>query len=158
MISSLEPTLFDKLFSDSQVMAARATLSIEQLKDSVARDLEFLLNTRSVLSCEGRCFNVGVKESVISYGLTDFAGLCLSNVNDRAKICRSLETVIGQHEPRLRNIKVNIEFRKTSINALYFSIDAMLVLPEDREPVLFGALFRPASLQYSVQRQFLQRA
>ena len=48
MIKGFEPSLFDKLFDDPPLAAVRRRLSLEQLKDSVARDLEALLNTRVV--------------------------------------------------------------------------------------------------------------
>jgi type VI secretion system protein ImpF len=48
MIKGFEPSLFDKLFDDPPLAAVRRKLSLDELKDSVARDLEALLNTRVV--------------------------------------------------------------------------------------------------------------
>src|SRR5574343_1519380 len=52
MNKGFEPSLFDKLFDDQPMGAVRRRLSLEQLKDSVARDLEALLNTRVVFDSE----------------------------------------------------------------------------------------------------------
>jgi len=152
MIKGFEPSLFDKLFDDQPVSAARRRLSLEQLKDSVARDLEALLNTRVVLdeSFE-KAFPLAVR-SVAGFGLADFAGLSLANVYDRRRICASIEGAIAAHEPRLRDVRVDLELHRKTINALYFSINAVLFVRPAQEPVAFDALLQPTSLQYSVSR------
>ena len=43
------PGLFDRLMGEGGAGTAMARLSLEQLKDAVARDLEELLNTRVAL-------------------------------------------------------------------------------------------------------------
>ena len=86
----------------------------------------------------------------MSYGLSDFAGLSLASLDDRTFVCRSLETAISRHEPRLRNVRAALEVDKNSINKLFFSITALLVLNESKEPVSFDALLQPSTLQYSI--------
>jgi type VI secretion system protein ImpF len=49
--------------------------------------------------------------SIVSYGLNDFADRSLSSPSDRAYICACLEKVIACHEPRLRNVKALLEMR-----------------------------------------------
>ncbi|PKO26751.1 MAG: type VI secretion system baseplate subunit TssE [Betaproteobacteria bacterium HGW-Betaproteobacteria-5] len=152
MIKGFEPSLFDKLFDDQPMGAARRRLSLEQLKDSVARDLEALLNTRVVLD-DGVADDFPLSgRSVAGFGLVDFAGLSLSNIHDRQRICAAIESAIAAHEPRLREVKVEIELHRKTINALYFSINAVLVVRPAQEPVSFDALLQPTSLQYSISR------
>lgn len=152
MIKGFEPSLFDKLFDDQPVGAARRRLSLEQLKDSVARDLEALLNTRIVLDDGFETDFPQTKRSVAGFGLSDFAGLSLANVYDRRRICASIESAIAAHEPRLREVRVDLELHRKTVNALYFSINAVLVVRPAQEPVSFDALLQPTSLQYSVTR------
>lgn len=153
MIKGFEPSLFDKLFDDRPVTAVRRRLSIEQLKDSVARDLEALLNTRALIDDDhGDDFPLATR-SVAAFGMCDFAGLSLASVYDRKRICGSIEQAISAHEPRLRNVKVALELHRNTINALYFSITAVLQVKPAQEPVAFDALLQPTSLQYSVQKQ-----
>lgn len=152
MIKGFEPSLFDKLFDDQPVGAARRRLSLEQLKDSVARDLEALLNTRVVLDEEVETTYPLTTRSVAGFGLSDFAGLSLANVYDRRRICASIESAIAAHEPRLREVRVDLELHRKTVNALYFSINAVLVVRPAQEPVSFDALLQPTSLQYSVTR------
>lgn len=152
-MKGFEPSLFDKLFDDSPVLHVRRRLSLEDLKDSVARDLEALLNTRTVIDEDlaGR-FPLAV-DSIASFGLNDFAGLSLASVHDRRRICTSIERAIARHEPRLKDVQVTLELNRHSINALFFSIRALLVVRPTQEPVSFDAMLQPTTLQYSIHRQ-----
>jgi type VI secretion system protein ImpF len=146
-------TLFDKLLGElpSKVGHAAITrLSIEQVKDSVAADLEALLNTRAVISEETLQAYPECNRSIMSYGLSDFAGLSLASIDDRAFVCRGLERTISRHETRLRNVRATLEVDQNSINKLYFGITALLVVNESKEPVSFDALLQPSTLQYSI--------
>ncbi|MEO5795086.1 MAG: type VI secretion system baseplate subunit TssE [Rhodoferax sp.] len=149
------PGLMDKLMDDkfqatSQSVVKR--LSIEEIKDTVARDLESLLNTRAVIPDEVMQKYPECSNSIITYGLNDFAGMSLASTDDRAAICRSLERSITRHEPRLRNVKASLELQVNSINRLSFSITALLVVNAAQEPVNFDAVLQPSSLQYSISK------
>jgi type VI secretion system protein ImpF len=151
-MKGFEPSLFDKLFDDTPVSAVRRSLSLDQLKDSVGRDLEALLNTRTVIDEDlADAFPLAVR-SIASFGLNDFAGMSLANIHDRRRICQSIERAIARHEPRLRDVQVTLELSRNSINALYFTIKAMLVVRPAQEPVSFDAMLQPTTLQYSVHR------
>lgn len=149
------PGLFDRLMDVPVHGASSGTvsrLSIEDLKDSVARDLEALLNTRTVIP-EGllkRFPECG--RSIVTYGLNDFAGLSLSSTDDRAHICRCLEKAIARHEPRLRNVQASLELRADAINRLNFAITALLVVSSAHEPVNFDAVLQPSSLHYTISK------
>lgn len=156
MTKGFEPSLFDKLFDDLPVGAVRRRLSLDQLKDSVARDLEALLNTRAILD-EQWCNEFPLAaDSVAGFGMSDFAGLSLANVHDRRCICTAIEGAIAAHEPRLRDVRVALELHRKTVNALYFSINAVLYVRPAQEPVAFDALLQPTSLQYSVSRHRLR--
>ncbi|MCP2006877.1 type VI secretion system protein ImpF [Duganella sp. HSC-15S17] len=127
-------------------------LSIEDLKDSVARDLEALLNTRAVIPEELLKRYPECGRSIVTYGLNDFAGLSLSSTDDRAFICRCLEKAIARHEPRLRNVQASLELRADSINRLNFAITALLVVSSAHEPVNFDAVLQPSSLHYTISK------
>lgn len=149
------PSLFEKLLDDEPDVASEyaiVQMSLEQLKDSVARDVEALLNTRCglpghVLEGYAEC-----RTSILSFGMIDFAGLTLASPTDRDLICRSIEEAICAHEPRLREPKVSLELNEASNQKLHFSIQALLVVDLAREPVNFDALLQPTTQQYSVRR------
>ncbi len=149
------PGLFDRLFDVPVSGATSATvsrMSVEDLKDSVARDLEALLNTRTVIP-EGILKRFPeCSRSIVTYGLNDFAGRSLSSTDDRAYICLCLEKAIARHEPRLRNVKASLEVREDSINRLNFAITALMVVSTSQEPVNFDAVLQPSSLHYTISK------
>lgn len=147
-----EPDLFDKLFYNAPDSPTVRTLSLEELKNSVARNIESLLNTRMVFSDKKL---VGFKEcakSILTYGLEDFSGRSLASHADRDLICESIKRTIERHEQRLKEIEVHLEPRIQSISALRFSITAMLVVHPACEQVSFDAQLQPSTRQYSVGR------
>lgn len=148
------PGLFDRLM-DAPLQGGSGTvprLSIEDLKDAVARDLEALLNTRAVIPEQILKRFPECGRSIATYGLNDFAGLSLSSTDDRAFICRSLEQAIARHEPRLRNVQASLELRADAVNRLNFTITALLVVHSAHEPVNFDAILQPSSLQYTISK------
>jgi type VI secretion system protein ImpF len=119
------PSLLDRLLGDRAQPAVNgivSRLSMEQIKDSVARDLEALLNTRIGVAPELLDGYPECRKSILSYGLIDFAGFCLSSTDDRAAICTSLKTAIEQHEPRLRGVTASLEMEQGCVNRLNFVI------------------------------------
>ena len=154
-MKGFSPALFDRLMDGSGHSASSATvsrMSVEDLKDTVARDLEALLNTRVVIDEEALKRYPECARSMLTYGLNDFAGLSLSSTNDRAHICACLEKAIARHEPRLRNVRASLAVVEGSINRLNFAIAAMLVVHADQEPVSFDAVLQPSTLQYTISK------
>ena len=151
-----EPSLLEKLLDDAPKSASQGnvfkTVSLEQHKESVARDLEGLLNTRAAFSEDNLEQHPNCRQSLLTYGLDDFSGLSLSNAYDRAAICRSLERAIARHESRLVNVKVSLNPRAGSTSALHFTINALLNIRPAREPISFDALLQTNTQQYSVSR------
>lgn len=149
------PGLFDRLLDYPVSGASSAVvslMSVEDLKDSVARDLEALLNTRTVIPELLLKWYPECSRSIITYGLNDFAGRSLSSPDDRAYICMCLEKAIARHEPRLRNVKASLEVREDSINRLNFAITALMVVSSSQEPVNFDAVLQPSSLHYTISK------
>jgi type VI secretion system protein ImpF len=154
-MEAFTPGLFDRLMDVPVRGATSGTvsrMSIEDLKDSVARDLEALLNTRSAISEESLKAYPECRRSIVTYGLTDFADRSLSSPDDRAYICMCLEKAIARHEPRLRNVRALLEVRDGSVNRLNFSISALLVVSASQEVVNFDAVLQPSTLHYSISK------
>lgn len=158
-MKGFEPSLLDKLFDEAPRGVGGdvfKSVSLEQYKESVARDLEGLLNSRSAFAEDELEAFPHCRRSMMTYGLDDFSGLSLANGHHRARICRSLERSIARHEPRLHNVQVTLEGNGRGAGALHFAIHALLDLHPAREPVSFDAMLQPNTLQYSVSR--LRRA
>ena len=141
-------TLFDRLMPehDSHLQG----LSIQQLRESVAHDLEDLLNSRMAkFACNMSEFPLAAK-SILQFGIIDFVGLSTANPLDRDTICHSIEQSIEAHEPRLRQVKVEMLLDGHNMGSLCLSIQAYLNIHPLYEPVIFDALLKPTTQQYVI--------
>jgi type VI secretion system protein ImpF len=150
------PGLFDRLRADDQEthsdFLSRARRQ-DKWKESVTRDLEALLNTRSALSESDLALYPEVSDSILNYGLIDFAGMCLSSDDDQQRICTAVRRAIERHEPRLQNVAVTLQQKKGAINRLDFVITAEPKCVPHAEPMQFNAVFEPSLQQYSIQSE-----
>ncbi|KQV85031.1 type VI secretion protein [Massilia sp. Root351] len=142
------PGLMDRLMGARSQAAAGAAAG--QLKEAVARDLEDLLNTRAALPESLLEDYPECAASIINYGLVDFAGMCLSSSDDRARICASLKAAIERHEPRLGQVRTRIELQAGSINRVNFVISGVLAVSPAFEQVNFDAVLQPSTLHYAI--------
>ncbi|MYM66368.1 type VI secretion system baseplate subunit TssE [Pseudoduganella sp. FT55W] len=146
-MNGFTPGLLDRLLGD-----AAPRMSLEQYKDSVARDLEDLLNTRCAIPDDVMQAYPECARSIANYGLLDFAGMCLSSSEDRTRVCAALKAAIERHEPRLRDVQARIEHEPGSINRVRFAIYGTLAGLSHTESVSFDAVLQPSSLHYSINR------
>src|SRR5437764_8809204 len=107
----LIPSVLDRLIDHEPGVRREAPLSRNQLlrdlKQAVRRDLENLLNTRV------RCVSylTGLKElkqSLVTYGIPDLTGLSLGAAKEREEFRRTIQAIILQYEPRLKNLQVTL--------------------------------------------------
>lgn len=156
MMKGFEPSLFEKLFDDTPKNPTGSpvykSISLDQYKESIARDLEGLLNSRAAFQEDGLQSFPNCKQSLMTYGLADFSAMSLANAQDRATICRSLEQSVARHERRLKDINVQLDAGSQFSGGLHFTIRALLNLEPAREPVSFDAMLQPTTLQYQVSR------
>ena len=125
-------------------------MSLQELRESVATDLEDLLNSRMAnFSYSIDAFPL-VKKSIVQFGIIDFVGLSTANPTDRDKICQSIAASITAHEPRLKQIKVEMLLDGQNMGALCLSIQAYLNIHPLYEPVIFDALLKPTTQQYVI--------
>ncbi|TCB50759.1 type VI secretion system baseplate subunit TssE [Acinetobacter sp. ANC 4779] len=141
-------TLFDRLLPENEQNYQGRTL--QQLRESVASDLEDLLNSRMAKLDDLIDDFPLAKQSILQFGIIDFVGLSTANPTDRDKICQSLEQSIAAHEPRLRQIKVEMLLDGHNMGALCLSIQAYLNIHPIFEPVVFDALLKPTTQQYVI--------
>lgn len=140
-------TLFDRLIPEHEDHIKG--LSMDELRESVAHDLEDLLNSRVAKLDQIDDFP-SVKESILQFGIIDFVGLSTANPMDRDKICQSIQQSIAAHEPRLRQIQVEMLLDSDNMGALCLSIQAYLNIHPLYEPVVFDALLKPTTQQYVI--------
>jgi len=156
-MKGFSPGLLERLMDERRLPGAPARaagegLSIDQIKDHVARYLEALLNTRAALPASVFERFPLARASILNYGLVDFAGFCLSSDEDRAAICAGLKSAIETHEPRLKEVSARLEQRAGSVNRLDFVIHARLELASGGDTVNFSAVLQPSSLHYAIRK------
>lgn len=140
-------TLFDRLTQDKDDAKG---LSLHALRESVAGDLEDLLNSR-VAKLKGLTEDYPLaSQSILQFGIMDFVGLSTANPMDRDQICKSIETSIAAHETRLTQVKVEMVIDGHNMGSLCLSIQAFLNIHPLYEPVVFDALLKPATQQYVI--------
>jgi type VI secretion system lysozyme-like protein len=113
------------------------TLTIPELRASVRREVERLLNTRCAASAgalEGR------ERTVLDYGIPDFSALSPQRAEDRQRLARQITQAITAFEPRLRQVRVTVEPPTTTRRCLLAYIEAVLMLEAVTEPVAFPVL------------------
>lgn len=149
-MTAYSPGVLERLMGQESAPPGRSAL--EQLKDSVARDLEALLNTRLGVAIDAFDAHPEARASILGYGLVDFAAFSLSSSEDRAAICASLKDAIERHEPRLTEVVAALDDNGGGINRLQFTIHARLRLAGGFEPVDFNAVLQPSSLHYTISK------
>jgi type VI secretion system protein ImpF len=91
-------------------------------------------------------------KSVLTYGLTDFAGMCMSSDADRKKICAAVLLTIERHEPRLQGVTATLRQRGSQINRFDFVIAGKLRAQFASDLLYFDAVLEPATQQYSIRK------
>ena len=152
----LVPSVLDRLLDDdptaTQEVPKSRTQVLRELKQSVRRDLENLLNTRRRWSGWPDHLEE-LSESLVNYGVPDITGLDLASDEQREDFLRTLEAVIRYFEPRFA--KVSIEIQKDSEmldRTLRMRIDGLLHATPAPEPVVFDSSVEPATGNVEVRR------
>jgi type VI secretion system protein ImpF len=135
--------VLDRLLDDDPTASRETpktrTQVLRELKQSVRRDLENLLNTRRRAVAWPEEFEE-LRQSLLGYGLPDITGSDLGSVPSREQFRRVMEQVIRQFEPRLKHVSVEmLENLEPIDRTLRFRIDALLHVEPAPEPVVFDS-------------------
>lgn len=120
-------------------------------KDSVRRDLEWLLNTRRIAEPPSESLRE-VNKSLYVYGLPDFNSYSLANPKDQNKLVRFLQATLKIFEPRLSNPRlIPLEAAGVNTRTLRFRIEALLLMDPVPEHVAFDTVMQLTSGEYEVK-------
>ncbi len=126
-------------------------LSLAHYKRVIARDLEALLNTRVAISEEELAQYPACKASIVNFGLTDFAQLCLTSSEDRKIVCDLITSAIARHEPRLTQVRARLVEETGMVNRLSFAISGQLRALAANDRVQFDLMLESSNLHYSIR-------
>jgi type VI secretion system protein ImpF len=151
----IRPSIFDRLIDNqphirSEIETGQDHKLIE-LRQSVRRDLEHLLNTRYRIVEPGEEFTQ-VEQSILNYGLPDLATVNISDIEKRKEFTHHLERILRIFEPRFKEIKVAyIENKDLKDRTLRFRIDATLYADPTPEVIVFDSVLEPISRTVSLE-------
>ena len=122
--------------------------SIRYFKDSVRRDLEWLLNSRLPLQLpRGK----ESERSLYTYGLPDISSVSLLSSRDRIALTKSIQSAISKFEPRIINPRVVLVTNNDQrVKTLRFIIEGVLSMHPNPEPVAFDTVLDLSSGQYNM--------
>ena len=125
--------------------------SVRQLKASLRRDLEWLLNTRRTPEAVGSEFQE-LEHSVFNYGLPDLTALSWNSHQDRTRLSRYIEQVLSDFEPRITGVRVvPIGDLEATRHVLRFQIEGMLDMDPAPEHITFDTVLQLTSGEYQVK-------
>jgi len=129
----LQPSLLDRLTDEEPAQTEetreKRVLSLSRLRQSVLRDLGWLLNATALEAVQDLGELPHVARSVLNYGMPSLSGVAASGI-DVHGLERRLKQAIVDFEPRLlpQSLKVKVITAKDemNVNALSFLIEADL--------------------------------
>lgn len=152
----ITPSVLDRLVDyepeiTREPLASRSK-SLRQLKQSVLRDLEHLLNTRQTADWLPPDLRE-VNNSLATFGLPDFSSVSIKSPSEQNRLQRSLESAISMFEPRLEDVIITIMPPDDLRRSLHFRIDARLRVEPAPEPITFDAVLQLSSGHYLVKEE-----
>ncbi len=152
----LLPSVLDRLMDfepDNRFEAARDRgQMLRDLKNSVRRDLENLLNTRVRFPDVPEDLPQ-LQTSLANYGIPDFGTLIIDSSNSIDGLRSRIEDVIKRYETRFQEVKVELDVDSKSrfSRSIRFIIHGVLHAEPEPEPVTFTSQLNKIASEFSVE-------
>jgi type VI secretion system protein ImpF len=150
----ITPSVLDRLIDYEPNLSSEApksrSASLQELRQSVRRDLEWLLNTR----CHGNDLvdeDLECRKSVAFYGLPDIMGMSPKSPAEQKRLTKALETAIKTFEPRFLDLKISLEPVSNIDRQLKFRVEARLDMDPEPEPIAFDTILQTGSGEFAVK-------
>ena len=151
----LRPSILDRLLDDEPHNQAETDPGqhqlVKQLRNSVRRDLEALLNTRyHVIKPPDDLQEVD--KSLLNYGMPDLATINITDSKKRAEFTAKLQKTLVEFEPRFKSVKVSyIDNKDDTDRTLHFRIDAVIYADPLPQVVVFDSVLESVTRTVSVK-------
>jgi type VI secretion system protein ImpF len=132
----------------TEPLASRSK-ALRQVKQSLKRDLEWLLNTRRVFEVPAEL--PVLADSLLGYGLPDFSTFSIKSAGDQHELTLALEAVLKRFEPRLEDVVVSVATASVLERAFRFKIEARLRIDPVPEPISFDTTLQLGSGNFAVK-------
>jgi len=138
-IKGARALLFERLVDDDSDAMPQRILTVEELEESVRREVARLLNTR----CSRPAHELDQHErSVIDYGIPDYYAMTTESPDDQERLGDIVSRAIMAYEPRLQNVSVTVERFQRIERCLWVRLDADIVVESVVKPVSFPLVMR----------------
>jgi type VI secretion system protein ImpF len=143
--------LIDRDPTTSSENALTRAQSVRQLKVSLRRDLEWLLNSRRTPEAVNGEFQE-LEQSLYNFGLPDVTSLSWDSSRDRSRLARMIEQVLQTFEPRLSGVRVvAVAAAPGAQHVMRFQIEGLLDMDPSPEHISFDTLLQLSSGEYQVK-------
>lgn len=124
---------------------------LKELRSSVRRDLERLLNTRYRVVAPPAEFEE-IEHSLLNYGMPDLATVNIIDNDRRKEFTHKLENILRRFEPRFKTVKVQyLDNKDNTDRTLRFRIDAVLYADPAPEVVVFDSILESVTRNVTVK-------
>lgn len=152
---NLRLSIIDRLIDNEPHLQVEAERDRHQrlrdLRNSVRRDLENLLNTRFRMVEPSSNFKE-LETSLLNYGLPDLATVNITDADKKKEFTRNLERILREYEPRFKSVSVTYQDNKDNIDrTLRFRVNATLYADPAPEIVVFDSVLEPVSRTVNVE-------
>ncbi|MGZ8376724.1 MAG: type VI secretion system baseplate subunit TssE [Gemmatirosa sp.] len=151
---SVQSSLLDRLTDTEPARAVDPATTFDAsaraFRESVQRDVEWLLNTRrSIVSVPERL--AFLRDSVFEFGIPDTTGLAVGTPDGRKALQGMLQEALERFEPRLAEPRVRLIDTSTgNVPQIRFAVEAILRMDPSPERVVFDTVLEMASGVYDV--------
>jgi len=151
----LRPSILDRLLDDEPHNQTEIDPGkhqrLRELRSSVRRDLERLLNSRFRVVEPPEEF-VEIETSLLNYGMPDLATVNIIDNDKRKEFTHKLENILRLYEPRFKTVKVQyLDNKDNTDRTLRFRIDAVLYADPAPEVVVFDSILESVTRNVSVK-------
>jgi type VI secretion system protein ImpF len=142
-------SLLDRLMDVDEWPTTRAS-SMRMYRDSLKRDVEWLLNTRRPV-IENLQGLPRASASVINYGLPDINSFTGSADRDDNALMLALVQTLRDFEPRIQAPRVSMVRNDSASRHIRFHIDGRIVFDSVPEDISFDTVLELSSGEYEVK-------
>lgn len=151
----LRPSILDRLIDrdpqNGREPAQGRHQYLTELRQSVRRDLESLLNSRYCMVSPPEDLTE-LEHSLLNYGLPDLATVNISDPEKKQSFVRELERILRDYEPRFKSVRItHLDNRDRTDRTLRFRIDAVLWADPAPQSVVFDSILEPVSRSVNVK-------
>jgi type VI secretion system protein ImpF len=144
-------SVLDRLISsENEEWSMTRAQSLRLFKDSLKRDLEWLLNTRRPPIANLQEYELA-STSVLNYGLPDMSAMGVFSADDQFALLALLQQCLRNYEPRISALRVYLEGAEVNSRSIRFRIEGLLKIDPAPEEINFDTVLEIGRGAYQVK-------